>query len=470
MTDCSWITKTQLKNFLVCPYAFWLLYSGKIKAKDAVSEFQQKLIGNGIEFEKSVLEEKELVKVDIEMLPELFKQDTILYEIPLMKNTKLKIRGKLDGIKTGFGALCPIEIKSHKTLKPIDKIELAFYWMLLSPYRTKKKAVPKGYVELKSGDNETMTEEVILTKDVFDKLENILGRIRKAMVKGVEPSVCSCYVCKTFTSDEDKKALRNRKDLTLIKGIGLPYKEILEKIGIRNYEDLLKWDSAKLTEKIKSYINGIGIKTVDNWKLHAEAYQKNKPVVIGTEKIDFNDMLCIDFETNFDNVLYLISMCIYKDGKRHYDFLFVLNDEDEKKGLLEMMKIIKNNKNLNIVTWSGNTAELVVLKKEFNRLGIPLEELDVIKSHHFDGYRFVDKNIRFPTPNLKLKDLSAFFGIKRNCRIKDAQESMAKFEEYKTAKGKMKGELKSMLIEYNQDDLNSTIDVIERIKSAVQVK
>src|SRR3989338_9600740 len=470
MNDDLWVTKTQLKNFMVCPYAFWLVYSGKIKPEEAVSDFQHKLAEIGIEFEKSVLEGKELVEVDTKMLPELFRQDTTLYEIPAMENTKLKVRGKLDGIKTEFGALCPIEIKSHKTLKSTDKIELAFYWMLLSPYRTKKKATPKGYVELKSGDVETVTEEVILTQEIFDNLEDPLGRIREAMVKGVEPSVCSCYVCKTFTSDEDKKALRDRKDLTLIKGIGLPYKEALEKIGVKNYDDLLKWDSAVLVEKMRQYKVGAGIKTVETWKFHAQAYKRNKPVIFGDEKIDFKDMICIDFETTlFDQIPYLIGLCLCKKGKRHYDFFFALNDRSEKKELLEIIKLLKKNKNLKIVTWSGNTAEMVVLKREFIRLKIPLKELELIKSRHFDGYRFVENNMRFPTPKFNMKELCAFFGTVRNCRIKDAQESLARLEEYRTAKGKKKEELKNMLIEYNKDDLDYTIDIIERIGSLISM-
>src|SRR3989338_6158800 len=105
MNDDLWVTKTQLKNFMVCPYAFWLVYSGKIKPEEAVSDFQHKLAEIGIEFEKSVLEGKELVEVDTKRLPELFRQDTTLYEIPAMENTRQKVRGKPDGIKKKFGAL-----------------------------------------------------------------------------------------------------------------------------------------------------------------------------------------------------------------------------------------------------------------------------------------------------------------------------------------------------------------------------
>jgi hypothetical protein len=58
------------------------------------------------------------------------------------------LHGVPDGIETCDGALLPIEIKSHKRVQRIDALELASYWLLLEPYRT-RQVPPSRYLILR---------------------------------------------------------------------------------------------------------------------------------------------------------------------------------------------------------------------------------------------------------------------------------------------------------------------------------
>jgi hypothetical protein len=69
-------------------------------------------------------------------LPALLKSDITILGTPLFENKQLKLRGCPDGIDAASGALYPIEIKSHREPIHLDRLELAFYWLLLQPHRT----------------------------------------------------------------------------------------------------------------------------------------------------------------------------------------------------------------------------------------------------------------------------------------------------------------------------------------------
>src|SRR5713101_4029538 len=145
MTPTSiWVSKTDLMTYLRCPYAYYLHYSGRVAFKDTVTELQEHLIQRGVDFHAAVGAKATHPPISPIDVPKVFAQEsTRLFDPPLLFNAKLGIFGKLDAIDTAQGALIPVEIKSHKTAQRSDELELAFYWMLLDPYRTKKVS-PRG--------------------------------------------------------------------------------------------------------------------------------------------------------------------------------------------------------------------------------------------------------------------------------------------------------------------------------------
>ena len=107
---------------------------GLIDFEDTITEQQALLVEEGIKFQAGVEATAIPLTVKPAELRRLFAQESIhLFGAPVLKNQKLKIKGKPDAIETAKGALLPVEVKSHKDIQRSDELELAFHWMLLVP-------------------------------------------------------------------------------------------------------------------------------------------------------------------------------------------------------------------------------------------------------------------------------------------------------------------------------------------------
>lgn len=157
----SWVTKTNLTDWLRCPYAFWPYDSGQISPADTVNPFQVQLMQVGIEFENGIVAAE---TPPISMPPggeaEVFAEDHILLAVRRFANHELRLKRRPDGLATAFGALEPVQIKSHRQGQRSDRIELAFYWLLLAPYRI-RAADPAGWVFLRQPDGTHRRERVL---------------------------------------------------------------------------------------------------------------------------------------------------------------------------------------------------------------------------------------------------------------------------------------------------------------------
>ena len=118
-----------MTSYLRCPYSYWLFYSKQISRDEMFSPFTKTLLQDGIQFEETIrsraIEVPEIDSAEYQTL------DVTILNSSLFENRDLKLRGIPDGIETAEGALIPIEIKSHAGISRLDKLELAFYWLLL---------------------------------------------------------------------------------------------------------------------------------------------------------------------------------------------------------------------------------------------------------------------------------------------------------------------------------------------------
>jgi CRISPR/Cas system-associated exonuclease Cas4 (RecB family) len=291
----TWVSKTDLTRYLRCPYAFYLLDRGLVAFEDTVTEQQVRLIQEGIEFHGGV--EAKAVPLPIEPgdLPRVFAEESIrLFGVPLFENAKLQIYGKPDAIDTAQGALIPVEVKSHKAVQRSDELELAFYWMLLAPHRTKKVS-PRGYLLLRrNGVDEQV--EVEIRSHRFEQVHSLLQDIRDARARGVLPRICGCTVCSRVMRDEIDRATLAKKDLTRLWGIGRVYARHLEDIGINNYDEILAVDSASVVEKLRNRRCFVSPAQVDHWKHHAASYSISSPVLFGNPLRLDDRFLALDLE------------------------------------------------------------------------------------------------------------------------------------------------------------------------------
>src|SRR5262245_3732465 len=122
--------------------------------------------------------------------------------------------------------MIPVEVKSHKNIQRSDELELAFYWLLLDPHRTRTLS-PRGCLLLRRNGGEEQVE-VEIRPNRLEQVRGLLQEIRDARRIGVQPRICACTVCSGILRDEIDRATLEKKDLTRIWGIGRAYARRLE--------------------------------------------------------------------------------------------------------------------------------------------------------------------------------------------------------------------------------------------------
>lgn len=159
--DDLWVSKTDLTSFLRCPYAWWQIDQGLISVEEVLGPVAEKLVEDGDAFHRDV-EAAALPAPEGIDLQKLLATDAKVLGLPVLENTELMIRGAPDGVDAASGALLPVEIKSHKDVRRSDELELAFYWLLLEPLRTRQAEEPKGLMILRRDGEATPPIEVVI--------------------------------------------------------------------------------------------------------------------------------------------------------------------------------------------------------------------------------------------------------------------------------------------------------------------
>jgi predicted RecB family nuclease len=457
----SWVSKTDLTSYLRCPYAFYLLDRGLLRFDETITQHQIRMINEGIGFQASVEARAAAPQVEPRDLPKVFAAESIrLFEIPVFENPTLEIYGKPDAIDTAEGAMIPVEIKSHRDIQCSDELELAFYWLLLDPHRTRAVS-PRGYLLLRRNGLEAQVE-VEIRPNRLEQVRGLLQEIRDARRVGVQPRVCACPVCSGVMRDEIDRATREKKDLTRIWGVGRVFAEHLEQIGISDYERLLATDSLTVVEKLHDRRCNVSATQVDRWKHHATSYCTSRPVVFGDPLTLDGRFLALDLEYE-GGLIWLVGICLVGPADREYLALWADTAEQANSNLMRLVEIVTSNPLLPVVTWNGNGADIPQLRNAMQRLGLG-QALDTVESRHLDLFHYAKNGMRFPIPQLALAQVARYFAIPKVSRIRDGLEALFLHQEYRNSPGEdRRVALKTNLLEYNRDDLDALVGVAERL-------
>lgn len=473
----EWVSKTDLTGFVRCPYAWWLLDRGDITVDDTVSEFQYRLMIEGSEFQDAVEATAAPIMIAPEELPSVLTSDKKLLATPTFENRRLHIYGRPDGVDAADGALIPIEIKSHKDVQRTDELELAFYWLVLEPSRT-RKTEPRGLLFLRrDGDFEEV--EVPIPAHRFDEVRRLLGEIRTARRDGVRPRICGCHVCSVVKRDEVLEAVRQREDLTMIHGIGRVYGPALEAMGIVTWRDLMSSDSRRVLVGLKRKKRFfLSARQIEYWKRHARSYASVGPVAFGDGPVLPTSYIALDLEYTPPHI-WLIGVAIVDGERRKFRSLWADGPAALKRNIQELNSILQAHPALSILTWGGDGADLPNLVSAIHRLlpeptrqgGGWIEPNPLVaplRDRHLDLYQYVWHRLRLPIPELGLKEVAHYFGVPRVSNIIDGLDAQMKYEEYRHAKGKQKKAIRQGLIAYNRDDLEALIEVADRVRELMK--
>jgi CRISPR/Cas system-associated exonuclease Cas4 (RecB family) len=278
-----WVTKTDVLRYFRCPYAFWILDTGQLSFTQTVTPLQAGLIDAGMAFQQKVEAVAKPIVVDVEDLPSLFAaEDRTVYLSAMspLENEKLGLRGLPDGVQTAGGALVPIEMKSHRDVMATDRLELAFYWLLLEPYRT-RSCEPRGVVILRR-NGAPVEVEVPLMPRHFDEVERMVAEVRRARRYGVESRICSCTVCAGPKREEVLGRAHRGRDLTLLWGVGPAAAAAMEALGVTSYADLVDCDQVELLAGLRASKRSVSAAMVRGWCHHAQSYSRSEAVLFGS--------------------------------------------------------------------------------------------------------------------------------------------------------------------------------------------
>jgi predicted RecB family nuclease len=459
----NWVSKIDLTNYLRCPYAFYLLDRGLVRFKDTVTEQQARLIADGVNFQAGVEAAAMPRRIDATDLPQVLAEESIrLFGVPVFENPALEIYGKPDAIDTAQGALLPVEVKSHKDVQPSDELELAFYWMLLEPHRTRSIS-PRGYLILRRNGVEDEVQ-VEMRPHRFEQVHALLREIRDARTRGVPPRVCRCPVCSGVMRDEIDRATLAKKDLTRLWGIGRVYARRLEEIGINGYDELFGVDSASVADKLREKKCSVSPRMVDGWKHHVVSYSIAAPVLFGDPLALDGHFLALDLEYVEGVCIYLVGVCLVRPAGREYLALWADTPAEEESNLKRLAEIAAANPSLPVITWNGNGADMPQLRSAVRRLNLG-QALFMVYAGHIDLYEYAKSAVRFPIPSLALDEVANYFAIPRVSRISDGLEALSLFQEYRTCQDDNRRDaIKTGLLEYNRDDLEALVGVAECIR------
>ena len=461
-----WVSKTDLTSFLRCPYAWWQVDQGLLSLAEIFGPLDEKLLKEGSAFHEQV-GAMALPAPEESDLAELLVSDVKLLGVPAFENKRLMIHGVPDGVDAASGALRPIEIKSHKDVRRSDELELAFYWLLLEPHRSRQLEEPSGLLVLRRG-GEPVEVEVPLAPRRFEQVETLLGEIRKARRKGVRPRVCGCAACSGPLRRRINRVTRKGKDLTLLFDVNRFRAEAFEAIGIETYEDLLACEAASTRQALRARKTYLSVAQIDQMRTHARSYQEGRPILFGNAPPTFDAFIALDleYETRTEPHLIWLIGSIVVDGD-HGEHHAIWTDEpgDERRNLERLADLLVERPGLPVLTWSGASADLPTLRKACARLGFD-GLLAKFEDRHVDLFEYARHSLRLPVPGLGLAEVADFFGVVKTSRVKDGWEAQIMYDSYQRSDNQdQREQLKAELVAYNRDDLEALVETLRNVQA-----
>ena len=460
----DWVSKSDLISFLRCPYAFWQIDSGALAPADAIDELGTQLIDDGREFHEMV-ESQARPATEEASLSELLADDVTLMPGPLVENRELKILGAPDGVVTACGAALPLKVKSHREARRTDELELAFYWLLLEPLRTRQIEHPRGRLILRRDDEPAIVDVDILPAR-FDEVRRLLRAIRAARRNGVRPRVCGCAACRGPLREEVRRLTRGCRDLTLIWGIGRPYATALEELGVADYEDLIACEPEAIVSGLRDRRYCVSAAEVERWSRHAESYRDARPIAFAPAPPVGDAFIALDLE--YDSTMrhvWLIGVELVDGDHREHVSLWADTPRQEGRQLRTLADLIDDRPGRRVLTWAGHCADIPELRlaARRHRLG---DALDSVFERHLDLYSWARGALRLPIPEFTLSEVGNYFGVPKFSNISGGLEAQMRYRRYLLAADtKERTALRAELIAYNRDDLEGLVSVLPTIQA-----
>lgn len=391
-------------------------------------------------------------------------RNVTLFGLPLLEHTGLRIRGAPDGVRTEHGAVLPVEIKSHRDVRRSDRLELAFYWLLLQGHRTRYVKQPQGVLVLRSPDGEEDLVVVDLQEHDFARVDRLIAAVREARRNGVQPAVCRCEVC--VTRPEVIRFVREQKGTTLINGIARDRADILADLGIRTLEDILACDPNNVALHLQKHKHIVSAAMVETWKHHANSHLTDAPVVFGRGLLDFDAFIALDLEyvSARPGSIYLIGVEVAGRDASEFHQWWGDAPSEIAANLRALVDFINEHPLLPVVTWAGDDAEIPEFKKAAEKYGLH-DLMRLLFERHFDLCDFMENNLRLPVKYKGLKDIERYFDVTRGTELSGGMQADSLYRRYRRSDDPREQQrIRRILEQYNEDDVHGLVYITRRFQ------
>ncbi len=448
------ITGETFFKYATCPsWVYWDVH-GNPEEKAELSDFQKKIMEEGLLHEKEVIAEKDFVEVEIGDLDEaaahtleLMKKGKNIYHGVLMDGNWVGIPDYLEAVKgdsrLGSHFYLPYDIKSSKKLEDVHRFQLTFYALLLEKIQGVKPRT--GHVI--NADKEVLSFEI---EEFLEKFHLSLQDVERIMA-GEKPLpflTGSCKQSPWFSSCE-KEAIAC-DDVSLIYKMTKKEWKKLKDAGVHTVADLVKADIRELKRKT----TGISIGRLEVIKRQADSLQSKRPIVVEKpilpkSKVEF----FFDIEGDpLRHLEYLFGVLVVEDGKANYLPFVADRPEDEEKAWHAFTEFIDKSGNAPIYHYGA--YEKQVINRLAERYGISSDARAKLEKNMFDLMKICGKSIIFPIYFYSLKDIAKNLGFAWRNKKASGMQSIIWYDQW-VSKGD-KSALKDV-IEYNEDDVRATL-------------
>ncbi|WP_433702577.1 ribonuclease H-like domain-containing protein [Prescottella equi] len=386
----------------------------------------------------------------------------------LFVNREMRFRGIPDGINMASGELQPLEIKFRTRYQPSDLFELAFYWLLLEPYRLVPQADPVGWLQLADGaGSRTDPIRLDIPAGAFAAVREAAAQARSALADGVDQFWCNCTVCHQYPQSA---TARRTAPVRVISGIGYRTGAALVAGGVDTVGQLAELSREDIRSALApSRLRRPSDDTIDGWKEHARVFIANSPKLRSGQHDSLPDRYIafdVEYQSHAPWVVWLL--CAHAVGVESPHRITVFADETEQAALIaEFAGFLAKYPDLPVVTWGGTSADLPALKRAVAHYPMPdsfdaAAFLETLESRHLDLHRWAKKALILPLTRRGVKDAAEYFGLAVDTDVANGLMANSVWSRYRETGD---AELKDRLIAYNQSDVTVLASVCAHLKA-----
>ncbi len=381
--------------------------------------------------------------------------------------------------RTGFKSEAELrkyvsEMKTGKWLVFADISELDTTWQKI------KKATREGILGIgakaataKPNPNATSSNEKVICVYTYNWLD-------KDDVFRVEKTLRSIGIKQTlyYKADSDTSGgqYKNRGDkniskyiskgtesykkfaLEALNGVGYEKSKILNKIGIKTFDDLLSFDTSKKLENV-----GASAEYINKLKLLAMSQIENKIFKLSPFEFPNTDLLHFDIETDINTpheIRQVWSIAVHHKNKiKHF---YAETWKHEKKILTDFMKYLKTHAGTPLFSYSA--FDVSVLKHAFKRHKLDADFF--LGLNHYDLCAVLKQHYVLPLDSYSVKEVGKFFGYKYKNEFYDGLMAAMEYMRNQRRGNKISKEL----LNYIQDDVKVMNHIIAKIQTWKDIK